>query len=349
MDLTLAAIIIMGGWVILIVAAGLVMSLRPGGVAVRFAPAGRSVTDSTGDREEILLGGEADVLGNVRGRVEAVLVEPQNRRLLDLVLTPGPGLEARHVPASAVLSADGRVVRLAHGWEESPDGTGADAATLRRDMVVKSADGKRLGRLKLVCFDRATGVVTALVVDVRGEPSLRLLPIDRVREAGPNGIVTDLKRDDWTTLPSFATDWDIKQTFLDQLNADPVLRDVQRSMSIDGHDQAVTLRGYVADRSQAEQVVRLIKSVPGVMQVDSRLITDDDLTRAVTDAIRRDPATSDVRVSAHFGTVDITGTAPDRAAARRIEALASQVPGAQVVHNMVAVSSPTGPGAPTIS
>jgi len=46
-------------------------------------------------------------------------------------------------------------------------------------------------------------------------------------------------------------------------------------------------------------------------------------------------------VSAHHGTVDITGVAPDRAAVRRIESVASQVPGVQVVHNMVAVARPT--------
>ena len=55
MDLTLAAVVIMGGWVVAIVAAGLAMALRPGGVAVRFAPAGAPVTGLTGSRDEILL------------------------------------------------------------------------------------------------------------------------------------------------------------------------------------------------------------------------------------------------------------------------------------------------------
>src|SRR5438034_8144818 len=62
--------------------------------------------------------------------------------------------------------------------------------TLFRSMVVRSADGKRLGRLRLVCFDRASATVTGLVVAGRGKPDLRLLPIERAREAGPNGIVT---------------------------------------------------------------------------------------------------------------------------------------------------------------
>ena len=343
MDLTLAAIIIMSGWVVVMVVAGLVMSLRTGGIAVRFAPAG-APSSSVSRRDAILLGGDAEVLGNVRGTVRAVQLHPENRRLQDLELVTGLGLEERQVPSTAILSADGRVVRLADGWTESPDGSPADTATLRRDMTVRSADGKRLGRLRLVCFDRASSTVTALVVAGRGMPSLRLLPIERVREAGPNSIVTDLPGADWTQLQPFATDWEIKETFMDQLMADPTLRDVQRSITIDVQDQVVTLRGYVANQSEAEQVARIIRSVPGVLQVERKLITDDDMADAVTDAIRSDPATraADVQVSAHHGTVDITGIAPDPASARRIESVAGRVPGVQVVHNTVGIRKPAG-------
>jgi osmotically-inducible protein OsmY len=339
MDLTLAAIIIMGGWVVVIVAAGLLMSLRPGGVAVRLAPAGAPAAGMIGRREEILLGGEAEVLGNVRGTVRAVQFRPENHRLQDLEVATGLGLEERQVPAGAILSADGRVVRLAESWTEPPDGSTPKGASLRRDMVVRGADGKRLGRLRLVCFDRASATVTALVVAGRGKPGLRLLPIERVREAGPNGIVTDLPTGDWPKLPTFATDWEIKQAFIEQLMADPTLRDVQRSVTIDVHDQVVTLRGYVADQSEAEQVARIIRSVPGVMQVDRKLITDDDMAHAVTEAIRSDPGTraADVQVIAHHGTVDIGGIAPDPATARKIESIASRVPGVQVVHNTVTI------------
>src|SRR2546426_5354661 len=194
MSLTLAAVIIMGGWVVVVVAAGLLMALRPGGIAVRFAPAGAVSAALAGRRDEILLGGDAEVLGNVRGTVRAVQLRPENRRLQDLELATGLGLEERQVPSNAILSADGRVVRLAEGWSEPTEGSSTDAASLRRDMVVRGAEGKRLGRLRLVCFDRASGTVTGLVVAGRGKPDLRLLPIERVREAGPNGIVTDLPK-----------------------------------------------------------------------------------------------------------------------------------------------------------
>lgn len=337
MDLTFAAVVIMGGWVVAMVVAGTVMSIRPGGVAIGFAPGGGPAAGFTGDRDEILLGGDAEVLGNVRGTVRAVQIRPDNRRLVALELTVGPGLDAHPVPAEAILSADGRLVRLAEAPTESLDGSLPEAATFHRDMPVRGTDGKRLGLLRLICYDRASQTVTALVVAGRGNPSLRLLPMERVREAGPNGILTDLPSRDWAKLPAFATDWEIKQSFTEQLVADPTLRDVQRSVAVDVHDQVMTLRGYAADQSQAERVAQIARSIPGVMRVDRKLITDDDMAGAVTEALRADPATkaANVNVTAHHGTVDITGVAPDLASARKIETVAGRVTGVQVVHNMV--------------
>ena len=340
MDLTFFAIVIMGGWVVAIAAAGLVIVLRPGGAAVPIAAAGGAASAPSGPREEILLGGYAEVLGNVRGRVESIQLRPESRDLQSIGLATG--LETQTVPATAILSADGRVLRLTESWIESLDGSDGKAVTLRRDMAVKGIDGKRLGRLRLVCFDPASGKVSALVIAGRGIPSERLLPIDHVREVGPDRVITDLRSGDWMKLQPFATDWEIRQAVVDQLAADPQLRAAQRSISIDVEDQVVTLRGYATDTSQTEQVAQLVRSIPGVLQIDRKLITDDDLSRAVTNAIRRDPATSaaQVRVSAHDGTVDITGEAPDRATVRAVDRVASQVAGVQVVHNTVAVHGP---------
>src|SRR5437870_13528881 len=111
MDLTLAAVIIMGAWVVAIVAAGLVMSLRPGGVVVRLAPAGTTTSVPSGRRDEILLGGDAEVFGNIRGRVRAVQLRPNSRQLQHVEVASGQ--EGRAVPASAMLSAGGQALRLA--------------------------------------------------------------------------------------------------------------------------------------------------------------------------------------------------------------------------------------------
>ena len=344
MDLTFFAIVIMSAWVVAIAAAGLVMVLRPGGASIQLAgTGGANAGTPTGPRDEILLGGDAEVLGNVRGRVEAVQLRPQSRELQTIELGTGLGLETQTVPAAAILSADGQVVHLAERWSEPSAETKSDGLALRADATVLSAEGKRLGKLRLVCFEPGSRLVTALVVAGRGMEQ-RLLAIDRVKEAGPDRIVTDLRVADWTKLPPFATDWEIKQAISEQLTADPQVPGVQRSITVDVRDQVVTLEGYVTDQTEVEEVARIIRSVPGVLQVDRRLVTDADLTRAVTEAIARDRVASAARVSvnAHYGTVDITGEVPDRTTARAVETVAGQVPGVQVLHNMVAVRKPEG-------
>jgi osmotically-inducible protein OsmY len=333
----------MGGWVVAIAAAGLVMVLRPGGVAVRLAAAKSATGAPTGPRDEILLGGDAESLGNVRGRVDAVRLQPESRELQSIELATGLGLETQSVPATAILSADGQALRLAERWPEASVEATTDGLTLRADATVVSSEGKRLGKLRLVCFEASSRVVTALVVAGSGTPERRVVAIDRVKEAGPDRIVTDLRAADWTKLPPFATDWEIKQAVTEQLVADPRLRAVQRSITVDVNDQVVTLEGYATDQSEVEEVARIVRSVPGVLQVDRKLVTDADLARAVTEAIARDRAASaaSVDVNAHYGTVDITGEAPDRATVRAIERVVSQVPGVQVLHNVVGVRRPT--------
>jgi osmotically-inducible protein OsmY len=344
MDLTFAAIVIMSGWVVAMVGAGLVMTLRPGGVAIRLGGAAGTAGVPTGRRDEILLGGDAEVLGNVRGRVESVQLRPESRELQSIEMATGLGLETQSVPATAILSADGRVLRLADRWPELSEDVKSDGLMLRANATVVSTEGKRLGKLRLVCFEPNSRLVTALVVAGRGTPERRLVGIDRVTEAGPDRIATDLKAAEWTKLPPFATDSEIQEAIQGRLTGDPSLQALQRSLRIDVHDQVVTVRGYVADRDQVERVASLIRSVPGVLQIDRKLITDEDLTAAVTEAIERNPATStaQLQVRAHLGTVDITGEAPDRATAQAIERVAGQVPGVQVLHTMVAVRKPAG-------
>src|SRR2546428_1015112 len=338
MDLTFAAVIIMSAWVVAIVAAGLVMSLRPGGVAVRLAPAGPTTSMPSGRRDEILLGGDAEVFGNVRGRVRGVQLRPESWQLQDVELASG--LEARPVPASAIVSADGQVVRVAErGAEPTLDEPRDDAATLRENATVVSAEGKRLGKLRLVCFDASSGTVTAVVVDGGRTAERRLLPIERVTAAGPHRIMTDLKASEWPMLQQFATDWEIQQGIIEQIAADPTLETVRRSLRVDVEDQRVRLRGYVSNLEQAERVAQLARSVPGVLEIHRELVSDDDLARAVSEAIRRDSATSaaQVQVIGRAGTVDITGEAPDRSTVRRIEAGACQAFRVAVQDNHVPV------------
>jgi len=342
MDLNLAAVIFMGGYVLAIVGAALVMAVRPGGSAIRFPAGIRPTPGVTGRRQEILLGGEAETFGIPRGRVLAVLLRPETAQIQELALATALGLvEDGHVPAEAILSADGDVVQLGERWTEPAlDGPVAPAIALRRGMTIRSAERKRLGKLRLVCFDQDSGAVTALVVaGRRSAGSLRLLPTEHVHESGPNGLITDLKASEWHTLQPFANDRTLEQAVRERLWADPVLRSFQRSLTIEVQDQQVRLRGYVTNRATAGRAVELAQSVPGVLLVDQAIVADEELAQAVGQALGQDPATAAARIEvrSRFGQVAIAGKVADPAAMRQIEEVASGVPGVQSVHNLTTV------------
>ena len=336
MSLTTAAVIILSLWVVAIVIAGAVMILRPGGVGVRFAQATATPAESVSERQEIPLGAEAQVLGNARGRVVAVLLNPASRRV-EAIQLGGGLLEGETVPVDAIVDADGQTVTLTDGWPETDIDVDGKFAVMRGNMAVVGANGKRLGRLRAVCFDQASTIATALVVG--GADQARLVPMARVTEAAPERIVTNLPAAESSMLQPYATDWDIRQTVASTLAAEGL----QRAIRVDVQDQRVRLRGYVDDQKQAQRVEESVRAVPGVLAVDSHLTTDDQLAQAVKDAIARDSAAkaATVDVIARSGVVDITGVAPDRPTVRRIDAVTQGIEGAQVVHNMVVVRAGT--------
>src|SRR5207245_568263 len=132
------------------------------------------------------------VVGTVRRGVRAVLLGPKTHHLQGVTLTSG--LDERAIPARAILSADGHVLRLSDNWAETdPTETETSGARLQENAVVVTADGKHLGKLRLVTFEPVSGLVTGLVVEGRRTPGQRLVSLSRVKEAGPNRIVTHLR------------------------------------------------------------------------------------------------------------------------------------------------------------
>jgi len=205
---------------------------------------------------------------------------------------------------------------------------------------VFSAAGRRLGTLRLVCFDSTTGLVRGLIV-AQGRRSDRevFLPIQHVKAAGPERVLIDLRPEQWSGLQPFATDESIKDAVLERLEGDPAISPFARSLTVEVRDQRVQLSGYVRTQAEAEKAAAVARSVPGVIAVDRGMRSDDDLASAVREAISRDLGTSgtDVEVRSVLGQVDIVGQVRDQQARRRIENAASRVPGVLVMHNLVTV------------
>ena len=340
MDLNAAAVIFMGGYVLVIVVAGLVLSLRPGGGTVPLTLTGPASGGTVGCGGAILLGGDVEAMGNFRGRVESVLVAARSGRLEGITLSSAAGLiEGERVPAGAIESADGRRLQIREPWRQTePDGQAP--VSFHRGAAVLGAAGKRLGKLRLVCFDSDGGLVRGLIVAQGGRTQREVfLPIQHVKAAGAERVVTDIQRQQWDGLQPYATDESIKEAVLERLGQDPAVGHFARSLSVEVREQRVKLSGYVRMQTEAEKAAEVARSVPGVIAVDRAMRSDEDLASAVREAISRDLGTSgtDVEVRSVLGQVDIVGQVRDQQARRRIESAASRVPGVLVMHNLVTV------------
>ena len=341
MDLNTAAVVFMGGYVVVIAVAGLLMSIRPGAGTRPLLLTTAAADAASGCSQAILLGGEAEVLGNFRGRVQSVLLGARSGKLEELLLASGGGvLEGGRVPAAAILSSDGELLQIGEPSAEPATDGPVDSITLQRDAAVISLEGKRLGKLRMVCFEPETHRVTGLVVVAgwRAGRTVRI-PIGRIRAAGVERITTDIRAQDWAGLQGFASDRAIRDAVLERLTDDETTRTLARSITVQVEDQQVLLRGYVRTQAQAEQAAAVTRSVPGVLAVDRGIRTDEDLVRAVREAIGRDlgAAATDLEVRSEFGQIDIAGRVRDRQALRRIDAVARQVPGVLVTHNFATV------------
>jgi osmotically-inducible protein OsmY len=242
-----------------------------------------------------------------------------------------------------VVDADGNTVHVTDGWQDRAVEDPQNHATLRENQSVATADGKRLGRLRVVCYDGNSKMATALVAEGAGSPYPRLIPMERVVEVGPDRILTDVARADAGQLNVFATDWDLRQAILERLAGDPEFEGLSRGLRVEVRDQRVYVRGFVADRARTDRVIQAIRNVPGVLRLDTDITSDDQLEQAVRDAIMRDQtlAGAHIDVTVRSGVVDITGEAPDRATLRRIDTITQQIEGVEVVHNMVVVPPKT--------
>jgi hypothetical protein len=99
-----------------------------------------------------------------------------------------------------------------------------------------------------------------------------------------------------------------------------------------GRDGKVSLRGPVRSRFVRDQILELVRAIPGVVEVVDHMVADPELEVRVADALALAPRTASlppgsVQVHCRYGVVILTGQLPpgtDRAAVLQV---AKGVPG----------------------
>jgi osmotically-inducible protein OsmY len=116
------------------------------------------------------------------------------------------------------------------------------------------------------------------------------------------------------------------------------LRATRAPLVLDVQDGRVRLEGRT--RTEALRVIAgyLVSFVPGVVAVDNAIVSDDQVIRAVADALAADPLTAPhvIRVSARYGEVTLAGEVTSAEAEARAVELARAVPGVTEVRSDLA-------------
>jgi osmotically-inducible protein OsmY len=112
-------------------------------------------------------------------------------------------------------------------------------------------------------------------------------------------------------LPEYRDDADIQRDVQQALFDDAQLRRTAwPTLRVDARVGVVTLRGHVLRRSERAQAEALASRVRGVVGLRSRLVSDDDLAAAISEALEQHPGTTgnSIQVRATLGVVLLAGT-----------------------------------------
>jgi sporulation protein YlmC with PRC-barrel domain len=226
-------------------------------------------------------------------------------------------------------SGDDRALAAAHQGEQARlarhGALEGSTVALRSGQQVWATDG-RAGRVDLLLLD-ASGQVRHFVL--RTGRVLRhdvIVPVDWISAIRDRGVWLAMDRAALEWLPPYRPDSAITADVRQTLWSDEIIRALDiESIDAAARDGLVILSGYATTPTSKARAERAARQVPGVLRVENRIVTDDEVVEAVAQALAHDPRTHNARifVYADHGVVTLSGTIEDldvRAAAEEVAA-----------------------------
>jgi len=212
-----------------------------------------------------------------------------------------------------------------------------DTVTLRSGQQVWATDG-RAGHVDLLLLD-ASGHVRHFVIR-RGSLLSRdvIVPVDWISKIDKRGVWLAMERAALERLPSYRPDSAIASDVERALLRDEVIRAIDfEAIDVDVRDGVVILSGCVSTAANKRRAERAARTVPGVLEVENRIVIDEEVVAAVAAALGRDDRTrgKHIFISTRHGVVTLNGVT-DSAEARAIaEEVAASVPQVRGIVNYI--------------
>jgi osmotically-inducible protein OsmY len=134
----------------------------------------------------------------------------------------------------------------------------------------------------------------------------------------------------------------IRQAIEEKLDAEPRIANLHLPIQAIVQDGRVTLRGWAFTGPQKDAAERLASGVPGVRELDSQVVVDQDLQALIGRALAADERLRHhfpgILIHSRLGVVTLSGYVQTEADRRAAEALAAGVAGVRDVSNRLEVS-----------
>lgn len=323
-------------------------------------------------RWELNIGSRITATDGEAGRLQQVLVDPGQDRMVALVVQSGPLSERTVVmPVDQVTDATeteimvrlnreqitalhdfypwqsieltegqrGRLIKQASA-DRQAGGNNAFSTTLpvlavRRGQVV-FADNERVGHVALLLLT-AQGQVRHFVLrrgTLRGRNLI--VPVEWVRKVDEWNVYLSATRQRLEDLPDYVPDSALADEVDHALWSDALLRGSDYyAIDLTVSEGLAILEGHVTFSSLKTRAERIVRDVPGVLAIDNRLVADDDLSKWVAQALADDGHTrgQSVRVYAQHGFVYLEGEVRDAEIRDAAEQCAASLPQVRGVVN----------------
>lgn len=275
------------------------------------------------------------------GTVFAVVFDPVARAVEAVGVQFGflPRVRS-YVPLSDVSDANAAGLTLTlpraeieHKYKTSPSG---DQLSERTQFVL---GGKRLGNLRQLTINRATGVLRHMVVD-RGLGGEVLVAANDIQTIEGRQVVINPERPGSQPLTPFRPDAEIYDTVFHAIDSYPRLRVDEAGIVIHVIDSVVWFKGHVSSELNRDIVSDLLVGIPGISEVHNELIADTDLAAKVSTALAQDPRTAQERIGVYplLGNVRLRGIVHTPGARAAAGEIAARVPGIAMITNDLGVN-----------
>lgn len=276
------------------------------------------------------------------GSLLHVVVAPDTRAISAIGVRFGLVGREVFMPVSQVEEATQDLVQLRVTQAEAAKGAqSAPAGSVRlgRHTAV-TLDGKRLGRLAQVTFNRDTGALRHLVIDrLGGEVVASALAISRL---DANGVaLASLGAGAAPVATPYRPDAELREDVIHALDQYPRMRVDLGGITVSAIDGVVWLRGHVSSDLNCRLAEDLAREVHGVAELHNQLISDNDLAAAVSRALARDPRTAEEHIGVYpvLGRVRLRGAVRTPIAHDAAAEIATTVPSAGEIINELHVNA----------